>query len=137
MKRIAVERQSLSEDEDERILPLINIVFLLLIFFMITGSLSRIEPFEIEPPVSDAPEVEENRRPVIHMAADGRLAVGEQDSSMAELERTLRAVHGGVPARVWVKADGGSDASALVALMEALGDAGVQGVRLLSVQREP
>jgi len=39
---------------EERVLPLINVVFLLLIFFMLAGSLSVTEPFDIEPPASQS-----------------------------------------------------------------------------------
>ena len=41
-------------DSDAGILPLINVVFLLLIFFMIAGQLAEQAPFEVEPPASDA-----------------------------------------------------------------------------------
>ena len=41
-------------NEDERILPLINVVFLLLIFFMLAGRLSASDPFQVEPPRSSA-----------------------------------------------------------------------------------
>jgi biopolymer transport protein ExbD len=39
-------------DEDERILPLINVVFLLLVFFMVAGRLTAGDPFPIDPPES-------------------------------------------------------------------------------------
>ena len=39
---------------EENVLPLINIVFLLLIFFMIAGALSVTAPFELDPPAARA-----------------------------------------------------------------------------------
>ena len=37
---------------DDRIMPLINIVFLLLIFFLVAGAIREVEPMEVDPPRS-------------------------------------------------------------------------------------
>ena len=41
-----------SVNNDQSLIPLINIVFLLLIFFMITGQISAFDPRDTLPPVS-------------------------------------------------------------------------------------
>lgn len=122
------------DDDDERILPLINIVFLLLIFFMIAGSLQQAEPFAIQPPEADAPAAEE-RLIVIHLGADGRLAVGSRETGPKTLGAALRAGTGDIPERVQVKADAQVEAAALVALMGTLREAGVQRIHLLTQAR--
>ena len=45
-------RPTRKPDSEERVLPLINVVFLLLIFFMLAGRLSEAELFEVTPPES-------------------------------------------------------------------------------------
>ena len=43
-------------DSDQSLIPLINIVFLLLIFFMIAGQISAFDPRDTMPPVSSSKE---------------------------------------------------------------------------------
>ena len=43
-------------NDEERILPLVNVVLLLLIFFMLAGRLAASDPFEIAPPRSASPK---------------------------------------------------------------------------------
>lgn len=130
-----LEYKSAREDEDERILPLINVVFLLLIFFMIAGSLTQADPFDIAPPMSDAPELQDAPRRVIHLGADGRAALGERDLDPAAIPAALREGGAAPPRRVWVKADADTEAAALVRLMEGLRGVGVERVHLLTIQR--
>ena len=125
------------QDEDERILPLINVVFLLLIFFIIVGSFSQVEPFEIEPLVSDASGNVDETPLVLHMGAQGQLAIGEQPVALEGLGEKLQAMLSGkIPETLWIKADGSADATRLVMLMEQLRNVGVQRLRLLTIQRE-
>ena len=126
-----------ARDEDEGILPLINVVFLLLIFFIIVGSFSQVDPFTIEPIVSDATEALEETPLVIHMGAEGQLAIGEHNISMEQLPEELQAIVGDtVPETMWIKAHGAADATRLVLLMEQLRSAGVKRLHLLTIQRE-
>jgi len=123
-----------AQDEDDRILPLINVVFLLLIFFMIVGSVSQVDPFDIEPPASDARETVGDDAVVVHVDAGGRLSVDGHVLDLAQLASGLsaRLGRGGM---VHIKADQGVEAIRVVAVLETLRGAGVQQVRLLTVQR--
>ena len=112
----------------ENVIPLINVVFLLLIFFMIAGSLSQTELFRVQPPesVSEAPLPPEARR--ILLAADGRLAL---DDRAVELD-ALAAALAGDTGPVEIKADAAAPAARLLALLEVLRQAGVQEVELVT-----
>ncbi|MFC3230642.1 ExbD/TolR family protein [Marinibaculum pumilum] len=80
-------------DSDAGILPLINVVFLLLIFFMIAGQLAEQAPFEVEPPASDAEAQVSREELLVLLAADGRAAVAGQTVTMeAVVEHVLAAL---------------------------------------------
>ena len=121
-------------DTDDGILPLINIVFLLLIFFMLAGQLSSGDPFEIAPPDSLS-EGEPNETPsLILVAADGRMALdGEELPIDRLLERLATAGEGGEAPEVRVKADGRVEASVVVDLLSRLDQAGAGRVMLLTL----
>lgn len=120
--------------EDDRILPLINVVFLLLIFFMIAGQLSATDPFEVEPPVSASAAEPGEEEIVIHVAADGQLALdGDEVQEAAMLSAVAERMQAARPGPLRLKADGDLPATELVALMERLREAGVENLTLLTV----
>lgn len=125
------------KSDDERILPLINVVFLLLIFFMLAGKLSATDPIEISPPHSGSEGAVEARELVIAMGADGQLAF---DGTLIEDDALEAAVAGRLtgapPPQVWLKADSGADSIQVIAVMEILREAGVERLKLLTIPAE-
>lgn len=124
-------------NEEERILPLANIVFLLLIFFMLAGRLTQLDPFAIEPPQSASEGQAGRHELLVLIGTDGRLALEGETVDPAELgsavaERLEQMDDG----RVRIKADGRVDATRVVAIMELLREAGVERLELLTVAED-
>lgn len=125
-------RRKRAMDNDERIMPLVNIVFLLLIFFMVVGRLSAADPFKVLPPESanEGPQATEDN--LVLIGQDGRLALnGEilpEDALLAKLS-DVRADE------LRVKADGRAEAVRVVAVIERLKTVGFVSVRLMTVPR--
>ncbi len=121
-------------DTDDGVLPLINVVFLLLIFFMLAGRLSSADPFEIAPPDSVS-EGEPSETPsLILVAADGRMALDGEELPLERLvERLAPATEGGEARELRVKADGRVEASVVVDLLGRLDQAGIGKVMLLTL----
>lgn len=135
--RLARPRTGGSGNDDDRILPLINVVFLLLIFFMVVGSLSASDPFPIEPLRSVNGEAGDPKDIVLLIGADGRLALdGEQIEPAGLSEAIARRLEAAPHPEVHMKADGGAEATAVVAVMETLRTAGIERVRLMTVPQE-
>ena len=120
-------------DEDERILPLINVVFLLLIFFMLTGQLAPSDPFPVEPPESLSEGAPAEGR-LIAFGRRGELALDGTVMDEAQLLAALRGdLSGTVRPEIRVKADGGAEATRLVALLARLREIGAESVTLMTV----
>ena len=129
-----LRRGTKRRNDDDSILPLINVVFLLLIFFMLAGKLSAGDPFRIDPPasVSDAQVAAEYME--ILIGADGRLALDDALVDEAGLSTGVKRRLGqGGEVRVHLKADGAAAALQVVGIMELLRDAGVEKLQLLTV----
>ena len=123
--------------DDERILPLINVVFLLLIFFMLAGQLAALDPVQVDPPRSASQGEVGPHDLVIMLAADGRLALDDTLIDAAALGPALAArLADTPPVQVWLKADGQADSTRVIALMETLREAGVARLKLLTVPTE-
>ncbi|MEM9765338.1 MAG: biopolymer transporter ExbD [Pseudomonadota bacterium] len=124
-------------DEDERILPLINIVFLLLIFFMVVGRLSAADPFEIVPPRSESAGQPPNEPLIVSIGAEGQLALNGRLMEEEALVLEVKAARAGAEeAELRIKSDGRVSALRVVALLDRLRAAGFASVRLMTVPAE-
>ena len=120
-----------SKSGEERILPLINVVFLLLIFFLLAGRLAATDPFRVEAPRALGGEPIGGHDMVVHIGADGRLAFDGSVLGGAELRTAVaqRVTSGAVR----LKADGRVQARRVIAVMEILREAGIERLELLTL----
>lgn len=96
---------------DEGVLPLINVVFMLLVFFLLAGTLTSAEMLEIDPTASRSQADPRDQDFVILIGAGGELAVGDALVSADTLAGLLPARIAEAPATpVWIKADAGAAA---------------------------
>lgn len=125
------------DQTEERILPLINVVFLLLIFFMIAGSLSVTDAFEIDAPVSRTTAEHEPESLMILLGQDGQLALDNKLINEVMLLEQLSIALKDKPARaITLKADQRLPANQLVRFTQALHAVGVKKLRLLTLQED-
>jgi biopolymer transport protein ExbD len=124
-------------DGEARILPLINVVFLLLIFFMLAGRLAASDPFQISPPASDSEGLAARHEFVVLVGADGRLALDNREIQAEALQDAVaERMAANRDAKVRLKADGEAAANDVVGVMELLRDAGVERLKLLTVPQD-
>lgn len=120
--------------DSENVLPLINVVFLMLIFFMLTAAIEPPEPFEVDPPQSlDHPRTGAANDVVVLDTLD-RIAFANREVTRSEL---LSMVASGsmsaVTGQVKLKVDANVEALKLISLIEDLERAGMKQIKLLTV----
>lgn len=126
-----------SPQREDNLVPLINIVFLLLIFFMLAGSLTTPELFEIEPLQSSSERVDEQQA-LVFLSDEGTLALENEILSAEQLATRLRARLQVQPElAVRIKADARVDSQRLIAVLDELRGTGLERVMLLTVARAP
>ena len=111
----------------ETVLPMINVVFLLLIFFLMTASIEPSPPFPIDPPRAGG-EVAQAAPRVLWVSASGELA-----SISARGEDALAAL-AAEPGPVLLRADAALPAADLAVLLARLGASGLTEVTLSAAQ---
>lgn len=107
--------------------PMIDVVFLLLVFFMMTSELSEPDPFEVFPPVS-AEQNDPTVQAVLYVSAEGRISfIGREgaDAIAAVSEESDLAE------TVQVRADADLEATRLAVLLRDLSTAGLANVELV------
>ena len=111
----------------ENIVPMINVVFLLLIFFLMTAQITAPVPFDVTPPTSDSRAMAEGQT-VLHVAADGTLYFAglEGDAVWAGLADL------GPDAPLLIRADERARAADLARLLTRLGSLGLTDIALVT-----
>ena len=130
-------RQRHHRNADEGILPLTNVIFLLMIFFMLAGQLANPDAFSIQPPQSVSQTPASHDGLLVQINTDGVIAVAGSPVAPANLVPFVQDYLGVHPdAPIQLKADGLTDASRVVAVMTRLREAGVEHLRLLTTEAE-
>lgn len=123
---------------EERILPLVNVVFLLLLFFMVSGQIAPSDPIEATPPQSSSEDLPESALLQILVDAEGRLAVDGVVVEDSEFEQYVSERLGEIgPVSIHLKADGAAEAILIIDLMDRLREAGAGDLTLLTLPRVP
>ena len=114
---------------DHGLVPLINVVFLLLAFFMIAGQIQRSDAVRVAPPVSISETFPAEQRMELAVVADGTVYL---DGEAVPLEELGSATTSRSPDRraILVKADADLDVTRLEAVLEELARAGASRVAL-------
>ena len=111
----------------ENFVPMINIVFLLLIFFMISAQIAPKDPFEVLPPKSNS-KVQPPERDTLFIARDATLYYKDAYNESAWI--ALGARNTNTP--LLLKADTSLPASKLVNLIARLKSIGITQVHLIT-----
>lgn len=129
-------RRSVDEGPKLNLTPLIDIVFLLLIFFMVTTQFVDDGGLKLTLPQAAATKTQSDVRLVLSVDSDGRYFLGNKqvDGELAD------ALAGWLPAseedkKVLLKADGLASHQAVISAMDALARNGVTDVRIASVNK--
>jgi biopolymer transport protein ExbD len=125
------------KNEDDSILPLINIVFLLLIFFMIAGRLAVKDPFQVTPPQSNSEGKTEINETIIIVGDDGKLVFDGKIIEESNLEHLIvERLKINNETQIQLKADAEAEAINVVSIMELLRKAGVNKLQLLTLAKK-
>lgn len=115
------------------ITPLIDVVFILLIFFMIAGAVKSTDPFPVDLAASESRMFGDEREGVVLVRADGMVGFNARPMTRPELLQAVQALLAEDPgALIQVKADADTEANVVIAVMEELRDAGVGYIVLLT-----
>ncbi|WP_348673106.1 biopolymer transporter ExbD [uncultured Abyssibacter sp.] len=118
---------------DDHLLPLINVVFLLLIFFMLVGAIAVPERLDVLPPSSVSAFQPNDVGLELVIDQKGDVLV---DDEIVTMERLVSRLSGeNAPDRVRLKADANLSATGVLDVLDILRDAGVAHVQLVTVAK--
>lgn len=121
-------------DRHERLIPMINLVFLILTFFLIAGTVRAVDPLQVEPPSVQSAGALDAQDPILYVDAAGSIAfAGERvslDAVIGLIKPVLNANNG---ATLQIKADRATEARVILPLLARLQAAGIASVQLVTL----
>lgn len=121
--------------------PLIDVVFLLLIFFMVTTTFRKEAEFDIALPEASRTPTEQTGQLTVQIGADGRYQLNDQPlagTSLDVLRAALQsAIAGGDVSVLTIRADARTPHQSVVRVMDAAGQVGLHRIAIATVQPAP
>ncbi|MFK7963133.1 MAG: ExbD/TolR family protein [Burkholderiaceae bacterium] len=140
--QVRLRKVAKKTDSDDRLIPLINVIFLMLIFFLLAGSIRPPDPFDIALPVSASEQVRPSETLVLMVGANGELSMdgslldGEnaQDLNDALTQRWRLDEEAGNPQlrKIEIQADQALPVARLRMILSAVTGAGADEVSLVT-----
>jgi len=121
-------RMEQPEDAGFMMTPMIDMVFLLLVFFMCASQLSQVQSIPLEIPTATEAVVPKERpdRFVVNITRDGRIYGGTDEMTMDELRKTIREYKEAIPdIKVYLRADQETEHGEVRKVMNAMAEEGV------------
>jgi len=116
----------------EPALPMINVVFLLLIFFLMSAQIAPPPPFDVTPPQADAPEQAEADH-TLYIAPDAALALGEVSGGAVWAVLSELAQSDAIT--LLIRADAALPANDLARVLSRASALGLSDIRLVTAPR--
>jgi len=111
--------------------PLIDVVFLLLVFFLLTSTFTVPEAIDLTLPDSSTAEAAPPEALVVSLLEDGRIELDGTGVSLGALSAAItRARESGADGPVRLAADAGVEVQAMIEVMDALRIAGATDVSI-------
>ncbi|WP_322616168.1 biopolymer transporter ExbD [Pseudomonas sp. BIC9C] len=136
-------RRKPRETVDINLASLIDVVFILLLFFVVTTTFTRETQLRVDLPeaVSGSPAEDQNKLLEIAISADGVFSVNNQilpKSDLASLMDALqKEANGDTNRPLSISADGKTQHQSVITAMDAAGKLGFSHLRMTTVEAAP
>lgn len=115
------------------LVPLINIVFLLLIFFMLSGTLTKKDFFQVDPPESYTSANAESPEIIVLISKNNKISIEDNFINKKDLKTILinkLELHN--IEEVLIKADGDSDSGTLSDVIKIIRSVGIKRAAIVT-----
>jgi len=125
------QRRTQNEDTDINVTPMLDVVFILLIFFIATASFTRETGMQVTRPRAQQAELLSNGTILIGVRSDGDIWMEEQKIELQEIRQMVERARAENPeGSVVIVADKGARVGVVAAVMDQVRLAGVEGVSI-------
>ncbi len=129
---MTARRHNVTSDETELdMTPMLDIVFIMLIFFIVTTSFVKESGIEVNPPAATTSQAQENANIFIAINADGDVWIDKREVDIRTVKAIVSRLHASMPeAAVVIQADRKSSTEQLIQVMDQLRQAGIDDIAI-------
>ena len=125
--------QAVEEAEEPNITPMLDVVFILLIFFIVTANFIKDPGLEINSPDSETSEVQENAAILIAVGPVGEIYMDGRRIDVRQVKaNVIRLMAENPQGAVVMQADEKATAEKIIAVMDEVREAGVIDISIAS-----
>lgn len=126
--------KSRRQSDDDNLIPLINVVFLMLIFFMVAGQIRKSDSLNVQLPKANIENSAVDSPVRINVLSDARIYLNQEALSVAELSARLKLLTASLPQPVTVRVQIDADllVSELSSVFDAIRRAGLNRIWLVT-----
>ena len=133
MRRNAISTAVQEEESEINITPMLDVVFIMLIFFIVTANFIKEPGLEINRPDSDTAETQENAAILIAVGPTGEVWMDGRRIDVRQVKaNVIRLIAENPQGSVVIQADVKSTAEKIVAVMDEVREAGVVDISIAS-----
>ena len=136
MNSAAEATASSNEDNEINLTPMLDVVFIMLIFFIVTASFVRETGIDVNRPEADGITPQENVAILIAIAENNGIWIDRRLIDPRALRANIERLHAENPGgTVVIQADEASQNNTLVQVMDAARQAGIQNISIAAERR--
>ena len=133
MRRNAITSAVQEESDEINLTPMLDVVFIMLIFFIVTANFIKEPGLEINRPDSETSEITENAAILIAIGAAGEIYMDGRRIDVRQVKaNVIRLIAENPQGSVVIQADVKSTAEKIVAVMDEVREAGVVDISIAS-----
>jgi biopolymer transport protein ExbD len=115
------------------VIPLINVIFLLLMFFIVAGTIEVVDTLDVALPMANSGVSKPPVNAVIYLGRDGNVAINSDLVSKKDLKTIIKTLFIENPEqKISIKSDAGVPAQTLVMIMNLIEESGGTDVSLVT-----
>jgi len=132
-----MSRQKMMQEEEENeinLTPMLDVVFIMLIFFIVTASFIKEAGIDVDRPYAPTAESQDDAAILIAISANDEIWIDRRETDPNAVRGMIERLHAENPkGSVVIQADEESTNEVLVIVMEAAKQAGVQNVAIAAL----
>ena len=133
MRRSAISAAAREEESEINLTPMLDVVFIMLIFFIVTANFIKEPGLEVNRPDSDTSEIQENAAILIAIGSNDEIYMDGRRIDVRQVKaNVIRLIAENPQGSVVIQADVKSTAEKIVAVMDEVREAGVVDISIAS-----
>jgi len=131
MRRFIASTSQAEEEQEINITPMLDVVFIMLIFFIVTASFIKESGIEVDRPSAVTATVKEKGNILVAITAGGEIWIDRRQVDPRAVRANIERLHAENPqGSVVIQADKNSTTEMLIGVMDAAREAGVYNVSI-------